>query len=47
MVFIKAIVGNADFELHSTNKNKSYLGISAMKEAIFQPEDYIERKNQV
>ena len=34
---------NADIELHPTKKNKSYLGISTMKEAIFQPENYKQR----
>jgi hypothetical protein len=34
---------NADIELHPTKKNKSYLGISTMKEAISQPENYKQR----
>lgn len=33
----------ADVELHSTKKGKSYLGISAMKEAISEPPEYKER----
>jgi hypothetical protein len=40
---IEIETANADFELHPTNKNKSYLGISTMKEAICQPDDYSER----
>jgi hypothetical protein len=34
---------NADIELHPTKRNKSYLGISTMKEAISQPENYKQR----
>lgn len=34
---------NADIELHPTMKGKSYFGISTMKEAIGQPENYRQR----
>jgi len=33
----------ADIELHSTEKDKSYVGISTMKRATFEPPDYKER----
>jgi len=33
----------ADITLHKTQKDKSYLGISTMKEAISEPSDYKER----
>jgi hypothetical protein len=34
---------NADIELHPTKQDKSFLGISTMKEAITQPENYKQR----
>jgi hypothetical protein len=34
---------NADIDLHPTKKDKSYLGISTMKEAISQPDNYRQR----
>lgn len=33
----------ADIELHQTNKQRSFLGIGAMKEAISEPSDYGKR----
>jgi hypothetical protein len=34
---------NADIDLHPTKRGKSYLGISTMKQAISQPENYKQR----